>query len=298
LVPRRASVVVAGVVAVIIVAVGVVIGLDIQLRRVSPSAAAPPGAQPSPTSGRRESPSGAGDLQASFVDLTTTMAGSFGVAMVPVGGAEPPIVLGTWLSGPAWSTIKMPLAIAALRSQHTATTTPAITTAITESDNAAAEQLWRSLGDPLIAASKVEDVLRRAGDPTTVQSQKVRPEYSAFGQTDWSLANQVRFLAFTACEATSSPVLDLMGKITPDQGWGLGTIPSSRFKGGWGPSPTGSYLVRQLGLVNAAGGRVAIAIAAAPASGAYSDGTEDLTHIADWVHSHIASLPSGTCATR
>ncbi|MGO9156626.1 hypothetical protein [Mycobacterium sp.] len=56
-----------------------------------------------------------------------------------------------------------------------------MTAAITESDNAAAESIWASLGDPVIAARKVEAVLRQTGDFTTVQSQKVLPEFSAFG---------------------------------------------------------------------------------------------------------------------
>ena len=49
-----------------------------------------------------------------------------------------------------------------------------MTAAITESDNAAAELIWASLGDPVTAAGKVEAVLRQTGDLTTVQSQKVR----------------------------------------------------------------------------------------------------------------------------
>jgi hypothetical protein len=49
-----------------------------------------------------------------------------------------------------------------------------MTLAITESDNAAAESIWGRLGDPVTAAHKVEDVLRQTGDPTIVQSQRVR----------------------------------------------------------------------------------------------------------------------------
>ena len=67
--------------------------------------------------------------------------------------------------------------------------------AITESDNAAAESIWEGLGDPATAAAEVGKVLHDTGDPTMVESRKLRPEYTAFGQTDWSLTNQAMFLA-------------------------------------------------------------------------------------------------------
>jgi beta-lactamase class A len=51
--------------------------------------------------------------------------------------------------------------------------------AITESDNAAAESVWEQLGDPTTAAQKVEQILQDSGDPTTVESRKLRPEFTA-----------------------------------------------------------------------------------------------------------------------
>ena len=44
--------------------------------------------------------------------------------------------------------IKVPLVIAALREEAPPEVTDAMTAAITESDNAAAESIWASLGDP------------------------------------------------------------------------------------------------------------------------------------------------------
>ena len=107
--------------------------------------------------------------------------------------------------------------------------------AITESDNAAAERIWASLGDPDTASHKVEEVLRQASDPTRVESKKVRQEFTAFGQSDWALVNQVRFISYAACQRSGEPILNLMGQIEPDQRWGLGSIANIRFKGGWGP---------------------------------------------------------------
>jgi hypothetical protein len=66
----------------------------------------------------------------------------------------------------------------------------------------------------------------------------------------------------------------LMGNVEGDQRWGLGLLPDSRFKGGWGPSLSGDYLVRQMGLVQTSRGMTAVALAAAPASGLFDDGTK------------------------
>ena len=65
--------------------------------------------------------------------------------------------------GKAWSTIKVPLVIAAMRKQNTGPVTAPMTAAITESDNAAAESIWAGLGDPDNAATQVEAVLRETG---------------------------------------------------------------------------------------------------------------------------------------
>ena len=48
-----------------------------------------------------------------------------------------------------------------------------------------------------------------------------------------------------------------MGRIVPEQRWGLGRVPGIRFKGGWGPSerPEGGYEVIQVGIAGAEGDR-------------------------------------------
>jgi hypothetical protein len=239
---------------------------------------------------------GPAGLAVDFAQLESGLHASAGIVIGAVGTDHPPIVLGDWQKGPAWSTIKVPLAIAALREQDTPVPTAAMSAAITESDNAAAESIWAGLGDPVTAAHKVEDVLRKTGDPTVVQSQKVRPEFTAFGQTDWPLTEQVRFLSAAVCDDANGPIFDLMGKIDPTQSWGIGTIANTRFKGGWGPSLAGSYLVRQIGVLNGPTGMVAVALAVQPASGKFDDGTADLTQMATWLRAHLGSLPAGQCA--
>jgi hypothetical protein len=233
------------------------------------------------------------DLVASFSELAQTAGATIGVAVVPVGSGESALVLGDWTVGPAWSTIKVPLAIAALR--ETPSLTDAASAAITRSDNAAAEELWASLGEPETAAEKVEAVLREAGDRTQVESRRLRPEFSAFGQTQWPLAEQARFLASAVCDDGNQAVVDLMGQVAGDQQWGIGNLPDTEFKGGWGPSTSGEYLVRQFGTVATPSGESAVAIAASPASGGFADGVNVLNSVAEWLAAHSAELPSGNC---
>jgi hypothetical protein len=289
-------------VGAVIVATGVVIG-----RHFSPHASAP---GPSPTRTAVVSPgtppaslptnSGSNELTAlaaDFAQLQSQLHAEIGIAVSAVGSAASPSTLGDWQTGPAWSTIKVPLAIAALRQENPPQVTAAMKAAITESDNAAAESIWEGMGDPVIAAHRVEDVLKEAGDSTTVQSQKVRPEFTAFGQTYWPLVDQARFLAFAKCDSQNEPIFSLMGEVEQDQRWGMGTIPDAQIKGGWGPSTSGSYLVRQIGILSTSTGVIAVAMAAQPASGSFADGTHDLTEVANWLTAHTAAMPAGHCGS-
>ncbi|WP_231744523.1 serine hydrolase [Mycobacterium sp. GA-1199] len=233
------------------------------------------------------------DLAASFAQLQQTTDAQIGVAIAPLGTESELQSYGDWTVGPAWSTIKVPLAIAALRQSPSLIDSAAA--AITRSDNAAADALWQSLGDPDTAAASVEAVLREVGDPTTVESRKVRPEFSAFGQTEWSLTNQARFLAATTCAPQNGAILDLMTQVAADQRWGLGSNPGASIKGGWGPDSTGHYMVRQIGVLDTPTGRAAVAIAATPNSGSFDDGVSAINTVADWLRGAGPSLPSGSC---
>ncbi len=237
-------------------------------------------------------------LTADFAQLQSGIDATIGLAIAPAGASTSVVTLGQWTVGPAWSTIKVPLVIAALRKYNPPQVTEAMRAAITHSDNAAAESIWEGLGEPVIAAHTVEQVLIEAGDPTTVEARKIRPQFTAFGQTRWSLKDQIRFAAFAACDDRDVPVRALMGQIEQDQRWGLGVIPNAQFKGGWGPAEAGNYLVRQFGFVTnpSSGGRVSVvAVAVQPASGSFADGTAEMTKIGRWLNDHIAMLPAGQC---
>ena len=289
----------AAVLGTLTLAAGIVIGTHVAERRAAPPekvTVVTPTQTPTPAP-TPPSPSDAA-LVADFAQFEAGLHATAGIAINAVGevgGGQPPITLGTWQTGPAWSTIKVPLAIAALNTENPPTVTDAMRAAITESDNAAAESIWEGLGDPVTAAHDVEAVLGPTGDPTTVQSQKVRPEYTAFGQTDWSLTNQLRFVSAAVCDKASAPIFALMAQVEPEQRWGIGTIPDTSFKGGWGPSPTGAYLVRQMGVLTTPTGQIAVTLAAQPDSGSFDDGTADLTAMAKWLTGHLADVPTGQC---
>lgn len=235
-----------------------------------------------------------GTLAAGFQELQTALGGHFGMAVMAVG-SDKMVTFGDWTTGPAWSTMKVPLTIAAVR-RSSANSTYAATAAITQSDNAAADVLWQSLGSGQDAAKAVEAVLREGGDTkTTVPATRSRAEHSAFGQAEWSLAEQVRFASRLPCVPQSSTVIKLMEQITPSHRWGLGAFSGAEFKGGWGPDTSGSYLVRQFGLLSVPTGQIAIAIAAQPESGSFADGMDALDKMATLISEHLGELAAGKC---
>lgn len=199
-------------------------------------------------------------LRAAIAALQSRHAAPIGLAIA--GRGSQPVTAGTVQTGPAWSTTKVPVAIAAAAGPDSSGLDDELRRAIARSDNAAADALYSRLGTPQQAARATEAVLRDGGDRrTTVPLTRKRPEYSVYGQTQWRLDDQARFAATLPCRAEAAPVLELMGQVSKDQRWGLGTVPRARFKGGWGPAPDGDYLVRQLGVLPAGSGHVGVAIA-------------------------------------
>jgi hypothetical protein len=204
---------------------------------------------------------------------------------------------GTLTSGSAWSTIKVPIALRVLEDAGgpgnlTAAQRGQIERALTLSDNAAAAALFDGLGQVHGgvpgAAAAVTEVLRAAGDDATVVSTQGRDGFSPYGQTDWSLPLQERFVAALAggCigDAPSREyLLDLMGRVTSDT-WGLGSVGiPARWKGGWGPGVTDGYLVRQMGVVEIGGRQVAVTIAARAGDGQFTSAQALATEVAKWV---------------
>ena len=219
-----------------------------------------------------------------FGELERELGGRSGAAFSVDDG--PVMQVGSLTSGAAWSTIKVPLAIAAL----TVNTEDLVGRAITESDNDSARALWESLGAPDAAAAAVERVLASAGDANTrVETAVVFPPYTSFGQTEWTLVDQQRFAAGLSGAPGAEPVLDLMRRVIDEQRWGLAAVDrGAAIKGGWGPDPPGRALVRQFGIFAAEGRTVTAAIANEPEDGAYETGAANLTRIAEWVRDESA----------
>ena len=239
----------------------------------------------------------------SFAGLERRLGGTSGVAVSGVGLARPVSELGTLREGVAWSTIKVPIAVA-IEARFGGAPPPEtqalLTSALTASDNAAAEALWATLGPPGTAGATVQRVLASTGDTATrVETRVLRPGFTSFGQTVWSLNSQQRFIAGLSCLAHAQPVLSLMQQVEPDQRWGLGTLGSgTRFKGGWGPDPAGRYLVRQMGIIRLANGRlIAASVATIPPDGSFGTGTANLGAIAQWLATHVnaAAVPPARC---
>jgi hypothetical protein len=185
----------------------------------------------------------------------------------------------------------------------TASQTTLATEAITQSDNAAINALFADLeartGGLAPASLAIQDLLRRAGDDTThVNTIDPGGGFSTFGHTLWSPSESAKFyraltLGCLLSKAQTNYVIGLMEQIVPSESWGLGSggfepPVHTAFKGGWGPEPFG-YLVRQSGIVVSISGSEASGAAVSMISDApdFNTGTEVLTSIALWLHSHL-----------
>lgn len=213
-------------------------------------------------------------LNNSFQELAEGVPATVGAAIV---SADAVASFGSWSTGVAWSTIKVPLAIAAVRAG--VGTRDLVVQAIAQSDNATAEELWSQLGDPADAARQVQAVINDA--TTVVESRRLRPEYTAFGQTQWSLVQQAQFAARLPGVADAAPVIDLMHNLCADHRWGL-AAKGFAAKGGWGPGTAGDYLVRQFGIVPVRDGHVGVALAADARDGVFETGIDVLNDLTDW----------------
>ena len=253
---------------------------------VSASASVPSSAGKAPSKAK---------LAARFTTLSATLGQPVGVSIAPVGGGDA-LSFGDQVPQVAWSTIKVPLALAAQRKNGVL---PAEAPAIVDSDNGSAEALWASLGTAEQAAQAVTAVLREGGDQTTiVPSVKSRPEFTVFGQTVWALDDAATFTAQLPCLPDSGEVVGLMGRVSANQSWGIEVIPNrtTAVKGGWGPSPDGGYVVRQIGIVTRKDGKqTAVALSTYAPGASMGSGIAALNQVGEWIGANMAALPGGRC---
>jgi hypothetical protein len=244
----------------------------------------------------------------SFAALENELGGEIGAVISPPGGQAESF--GNLSSGSAWSTIKVPIALRLLQdvggpSGLSAAQAEEMRRALTLSDNEAAAALFADLerkhGGPAGASAAVGEILREAGDGSTQISTQGRDGFSTYGQTEWSLLEQQRFISALAAgcvgsEVSRGYVLNLMGEVSSDT-WGLGSagLPA-RWKGGWGPGTDGRYLVRQMGILYVGHRKAVITLAVIPADGQFESGEAAATRLAEWLAGRakrVAAAPSG-----
>lgn len=230
------------------------------------------------------------DLQPLVDAAVATHGGTGGIA---VSDGADTLVAGDVGGHVAWSTIKVPIAVAALREDPSLA--PVAGAAIRSSDNAAAETLWASLGPPATAAAATEAVVAETGVAIDVTETVTRPGFSSFGQTPWTVSDQAVFAAGLGCVAGAEAVLADMERVDPDQRYGLGQFPGARFKGGWGPDPDGGYTVRQFGLIPTSHGEVGVALWVKPASASYLGAQAMATDLASGLGERLEGKSAVTC---
>ncbi|WP_237792111.1 hypothetical protein [Corynebacterium accolens] len=231
-----------------------------------------------------------GDLQREL----DRIAANYGNVGIAVSDGTTTIAAGRTAPETAWSTSKVPVLIAAHRAGLIGP--DVVTSAITYSNNAAAQSAWDALGGGAQAAQAAQQVLAEAGDTTTqVQSQVTRPEFSAFGQTQWSVGDQAAFMAKLRCVNGAEPILTAMSTPDPAQSYGLRNLEGAALKGGWGPDTAGGYDVRQMGLATIGGREVAVALIASAPNGQYASAQPILSGMALDLSKAEIAWPTPAC---
>jgi hypothetical protein len=241
------------------------------------------------------------------------LPGQIELAATPLGGAGSTVVFGGDAPAHGWSTTKVLVLVSLLRARGAAGLTAQESAwaraAITESDNQSILDLFGDLetaqGGLVGASTYMDGVLRASGDSVTTVTTAPPPPYASttFGQTAWSPGEAVKFFGALGrgCLLPASQgdyVLGLMQEIVPSESWGLGsagfTVPVA-FKDGWGPQPSGSYLVRQSGIIDVGSSRgVVVAIVAFPDGAgetSFTTGTDMLTETAQWLRRELLLTP-------
>jgi hypothetical protein len=247
----------------------------------------------------------------SFERLASTLPGRIELAVTSVG-AGPTEVFGDDALAHGWSTMKVPVLVALLKARDedgakglTPTQLAWAQSAITESNNASILSLFSDLeglkGGLRGASLYVQELFRESGDEETIVTTAPPPigAVTTFGQTEWRPSEAIKFFRQLArgCllpASQTSYVLGLMEDIEPGESWGLGSAGFSAvaFKGGWGPDPSGAYLVRQSGIIDPGSSRgVVVSIVAFPSSGSFSDGTQMLNAVSLWLRHELVLAP-------
>lgn len=202
------------------------------------------------------------------------------VAVTPLGSGRT-LTVGDHRRDFAWSTIKVPIVVAA-DSRRTGSRADKAA-ALRYSDNAAARRVYDSLGPS--RRSILNRHLRKNGDPRT-RTSAVAP-----GLTYWHVAHQSRYASHIACSAKARPARIEMKKARPSYPFGLlQTKLRSRTiqKIGYGGTE-----VRQLAIVTLSDGRrYGVSILA---DGGFTPARSKVDRIARWVANRLDHVPARRC---
>ncbi|MBG6122625.1 hypothetical protein [Corynebacterium aquatimens] len=192
---------------------------------------------------------------------------------------------GTLRSLPAWSTEKVPIALAAQEhcALDRAMLDQLITNAITMSDNSSTDLLYGCLGDSMTAARLVGEQVGRSGADVYMDPM--------WGVTQWPISSQAHYAYYLSTLPADNLVTDSMSKVVPQQSWGLGRIEGMHFKGGWNDSELdGGYDDRQMGFFTVAGSTYGVSIGARSEAGSMTDTVKALNKMAALIVSWDSSL--------
>lgn len=219
-----------------------------------------------------------------------------GVAIVPVGKSEPVITAGDQTPMVAWSTIKVPLAVA---SERAGGQSAPQTRAIVESGQPAAESLWASIGSDTDAAAAVTAMVgssrrhhHHGAECTTARwIHHLRPDDVARPRRP-RLPPTFPHGRYRACARAHGA-----GRRQSTVGVEAMAAPSSTaVKGGWGPGPFSGEVVRQIGLVTHSDGTMT-AIAMATQGASLDSGVAAINAVAQQLDTMLRKPPSGTVLT-
>ncbi|MER0096356.1 hypothetical protein [Corynebacterium marquesiae] len=171
---------------------------------------------------------------------------------VAISAGNDTIAVGDKGKGPVWSTIKVPIAIAALKDGADKSL---VDLAIKESDNDAAYSLWSQVQWHEGSADKaVEELLEDYGSHADIHD-------TAFGYSTWSLKDQAVFGAELPCIEEADYVHKVLKGIVSWQKIGLSKEERTRAKSGWGlDEDENEYTYRQFGVHEVTGKRVGVAL--------------------------------------
>ena len=192
---------------------------------------------------------------------------------VAIAAGNQKISAGDKGEGPAWSTIKVPIAITALQDGADPSL---VDLAIKESDNDAAYALWSQVQwEEGEASEAVEKLLREHGSKASI-------EEGSFGYATWPLQEQANFGAQLPCIKEAEYVHEVLNDIVEWQNVGLSKHTSTRAKSGWGlDENSDDYTFRQFGVHEKDGKRVGVALSVIVEGEDYENGSAAIDDLAD-----------------